>query len=520
MSVPPAPELPAIELRGISKRFGAIDANRDVDLTVRRGTVHGIVGENGAGKSTLMAILHGFHRPDAGAIRVGGQEVSFRNSRDAIARGIDMVHQHFMLVDRFTVLENVTLGTEGGTLLARGARRARAELARLGSAYGLQVDPDAIVGSLPVGAQQRVEILKALYRGAETLILDEPTGVLTPQEADDLFRVVRALRGQGRTVLLITHKLREVMAVTDRVSVMRGGRVVAERDTADTSPAELGELMIGRRLAPPVPRRQHARGPAVLSAHGLELRDASGAVRVQSVDIALHAGEIIGVAGVSGNGQSELLEALAGMLRPSGGEIRLRGRPVFPGAGFDAAALRRAGVAHVPEDRLRCGLLRRESAAASAVLGYQADPALRRAGLLSPPAVAAHAARLMAALDVRPPDPRVRSGLLSGGNAQKLVLARELDRAPAVLLVGQPTRGVDVGGIDAIHRRLLAARDAGCAVLVVSVELDEIMALADRIVVMSGGRIAGEVAAAAADERRLGLLMAGVGPGVSGDRAA
>ena len=510
--MPEAEEMapPAIELRGIDKRFGAVHANRAVHLTVRRGSIHGIIGENGAGKSTLMAILHGFYQADAGSIRVNGQEVAIRDSRDAIRLGIEMVHQHFMLVDRFTVLENVMLGAEGGPLLARGAAKARAELARLGETFGLRVDPDARIEDLPVGAQQRVEILKALYRGAEVLILDEPTGVLTPQEADDLFRVLRALRAQGRTVLLISHKLREIMAITDSVAVMRAGQMVAHRETAATSVAELGELMIGRRLTAPAPRPPPKLRPVLLDARNLSVHDAAGVERVKGVDLALRGGEILGIAGVAGNGQGELLEALAGMRRPSGGEIRLGGRTVFPGRGFNPAALRRQRLGHVPEDRLRCGLLRDASAAETAILGHQDDPSWRRFGLLAPSAIAAHAARLMHDYDVRPADPALRSALFSGGNQQKLVLAREIDRDPEVLLVGQPTRGVDIGGIDAIHQRLLACRAAGKAVLLVSVELDEIMALADRILVMFDGRIMGELTSAEADEQHLGLLMAGV----------
>jgi simple sugar transport system ATP-binding protein len=506
----PAGPPPAIELRGIDKRFGAVHANRAIDLVVRRGHIHGIVGENGAGKSTLMAILHGFYQADAGTILVNGDEARIRDSRDAIRLGIEMVHQHFMLVERFTVLENVMLGAEGGALLARGAARARAELRRLGGQYGLGVDPDALVEDLPVGAQQRVEILKALYRGAEVLILDEPTGVLTPQEADDLFRVLRALRDQGRTVLLITHKLREIMAITDRVSVMRAGQMVAHRDTATTTSAELGELMIGRRLAAPAPLPPMPRGPVLLEARGLSVRDPAGVERVKDADLVLRGGEILGIAGVSGNGQGELLEALAGMRRPTAGEIRFAGETVFPGPGFDAAGLRRRGLGHVPEDRLRSGLLRQDSAAASAILGYQNDPRWRRGGLLSPAAMAAHAAGLMRDFDVRPPEPALRSALFSGGNQQKLILGREIERDPKVLLVGQPTRGVDIGGIDAIHQRLLAHRAAGRAVLVVSVEIEEILALSDRILVMCDGRIMGELTAAEANERELGLMMAGV----------
>ncbi|MFC0408379.1 ABC transporter ATP-binding protein [Roseomonas elaeocarpi] len=505
---------PAIELRAISKRFGTVQANHAVDLVVRRGEIHGIVGENGAGKSTLMSILNGFYTADSGEILRDGKVVRIASSADAIRQGIEMVHQHFMLVDRFTVLENVMLGAEGGALLRRGAAKARAELRRLAAEYGMAVDPDAVVGELPVGAQQRVEILKALYRGAEVLILDEPTGVLTPQEADDLFRVLRALRAQGRTVLLITHKLREIMAITDRVSVMRAGEMVAHRVTRETSPEELGELMIGRRLRRENTKPAVALGPVLLEVEDLRVRDNTGVERVKGVSFALRGGEILGVAGVAGNGQSELLEALAGMRAPSGGRISLRGETVFPGGRHDPASLRAQRLAHVPEDRLRSGLVRGFPAMDSAILGYQDDPRYRRGGLLDGRRIEAEAARLMREHDVRPPIPTLRSSLFSGGNQQKLIVGREVERAPEVLIVGQPTRGVDIGGIDTIHARLLAARAAGVAVLVVSVELDEITRLSDRILVMFDGTVTGELPVAEADERRLGLLMAGAEAGV------
>jgi simple sugar transport system ATP-binding protein len=482
-------------------------ANDAVDLTVHRGSIHGVIGENGAGKSTLMAILHGFYPMDAGSIEVDGRPATIRDSADAIALGIEMVHQHFMLVETFTVLENVMLGAEGGALLAPGRAAARESLARLAAEYGLSVDPDAVVADLGVGDKQRVEILKALHRGAEILILDEPTGVLTPQEADELFRVLRSLRDQGKAVLLITHKLREVMAVTDRVSVMRGGRMVAHRETAETSAEELSLLMIGRRPAGAERPLPATPGAELLRVSDLTIRDGAGVERLRGVSFTLHAGEILGIAGVAGNGQTELLEALAGMRTPSSGRIALRGAPLPAG---DAAARRAAGIAHVPEDRLRHGLVADFAAEDTAILGYHEDPAWRRAlGLMSRGKVGAHASRLMAGHDVRPPLPRLRSALFSGGNQQKLILGREMDRTPDVLLVGQPTRGVDIGGIEAIHRRLRGWREAGRGVLLVSVELDEILALADRILVMFDGRIMGELPAGAADERRLGMMMAG-----------
>jgi general nucleoside transport system ATP-binding protein len=504
---------PAVELRGIHKRFGEVQANRDVNLAVQRGSIHGIVGENGAGKSTLMSILYGFHAADAGQVLIDGRELRLASAQDAIANGIGMVHQHFMLVDRFTVLENIVLGAERGFVLRESLAHARREVQRLASEFGLAVDPDARVRDLPVGALQRVEILKALFRGARILILDEPTGVLTPQEATQLFRVLTELKGRGVTVLLITHKLKEILGITERVSVMRAGTVVATVATRDTSEAELAELMVGRKvqLQAAVPAR--AGGELRLAAQGLAWRDAQGVQRLSEVSLDLHAGQIVGVAGVSGNGQSELLAVLAGLSSVQAGSVRLRqadGRwrdidarhPVGP------RELRALGVAHVPEDRHRLGLVLDFTAWECATLGYDDDAALRRGPLLlNPAAMRAQCRQMMQDFDVRPRDETLRAAKFSGGNQQKLILAREFRRAPRVLLIGQPTRGVDIGAIEFIHQRIVALRDAGCAVLLVSTELDEILALADRIVVMSAGRITGSMARAQADECRLGELM-------------
>jgi general nucleoside transport system ATP-binding protein len=506
----PGAVAPAIELRGIDKRFGPVHANRSVDLTIQRGHVHGIVGENGAGKSTLMSILFGFYEADGGTILVNGREARIASSANAIALGIGMVHQHFMLVDTFTVIENVMLGAEKGPLLKQSMDQVRAELLRLANEYGMQVDPDAIVGDLPVGQQQRVEILKALFRDADILILDEPTGVLTPQEADDLFRILRALRDQGKTVVLITHKLREIMAIADRVSVMRQGAMVAHRVVAETTPEELSELMVGRKVVLHHPKTAHAATVPALVVEGLTVKDKSGVERVKNVSLTVRKGEIVGIAGVSGNGQSELLEALSGIRVPASGTIAVDGVGVFPNADYCVQMLRRVRVAHVPEDRHRMGLVTAFATRESAILGYQDDPAYRRWGfLLDWLAITKDTAAKMASFDVRPRDPLLKAANLSGGNQQKLVLAREMERDPAVLLVGQPTRGVDIGAIEFIHKRLIAMRDAGKAVLLVSAELDEIMSLSDRILVMFDGRIVGEVDAKAADERTLGLLMAG-----------
>jgi ABC-type uncharacterized transport system ATPase subunit len=496
---------PAVELIGIDKRFGPVHANKSVDLKIPAGTIHGIVGENGAGKSTLMNILYGFYQADRGTIRIDGEERQIQSPEDAIAAGIGMVHQHFMLVEPFTVLENLLLGAEGGATLAAGAARARSEIAALEREYGLDVDLDATVSELPVGVQQRVEILKALFRGAHILILDEPTGVLTPQEADHLFRILRNLRDQGRTVVLITHKLREIMAATDNVSVMRQGAVVANRRTAETSTEELAELMVGRKVLLRVEKGPAWPGAPVLEVEHLTVVDGAGVMRVKGVSFTVRAGEIVGIAGVAGNGQSELLEALAGIRRIASGQIRIKGRPLG-----DAGLGRTAGLGHVPEDRVRMGLVRDFSAYENAILGYHLDSEYSHHGFLQTRGIIGTCLRWMRGYDVRPADALLKAKSFSGGNQQKLVLARELEHDPDLLLVGQPTRGVDIGAIEFIHKRLIEMRDAGKAVLLVSVELDEIMSLADRILVMFDGTITGELAAAEADERRIGLLMAGV----------
>jgi len=547
---PGAPPTPALRMIGIHKRFGAVQANADVNLTVATATVHGIVGENGAGKSTLMSVLYGFYTADSGQIEVFGEPANIRNASDAIALGIGMVHQHFMLVDTLTALDNVMLGAEPHALLHRAEAQVRPRLQALMQATGLHVALDTNVGDLPVGDRQRLEILKALYRGAKILILDEPTAVLTPQETEQLFGVLSRLREQGTTILLITHKLKEVMRLCDRVTVMRGGRVVHEADIADTSVEQLAEAMVGRTVQMGRQGDGAAQtGPVLMQARALVVRDALNVLRLQGVDLALRGGEIVGVAGVSGNGQSELLEVLAGLRAPQAGTLDVGDRHFRVGGGpqigtgqitpkrsparpgeemaalgqdsprpparaaretwLDPRTARALGIAHVPEDRHARAMVMRFGAWESAVLGYDQLPQYSRQGWMRHGAMRDATAKMMDRFDVRPQNPALPCASFSGGNQQKLVLARELGQAPQVLLVGQPTRGVDIGAIEFIHGRLRALRDAGCAVLVVSSELDEILALADRVVVMNQGRITGELPIGECTETRLGMLMVG-----------
>ncbi|MEM1044730.1 MAG: ABC transporter ATP-binding protein [Pseudomonadota bacterium] len=497
---------PAIELVGIEKRFGPVHANRDIHLRIEKGTIHGIIGENGAGKSTLMSILYGFYQADAGEIRLNGQAMTIADSQAAIAAGIGMVHQHFMLVDPFTVLENVMLGAEGGALLAAGTAKARADLKRIEDDYDLRVDPDAIVGDLAVGLQQRVEILKALFRGAEILILDEPTGVLTPAEADHLFRILKVLRDQGKTIILITHKLREIMAATDAVSVMRQGAIVGTVKTAETSVEALAEMMVGRRVLLQVDKGDANPGGTALAVKDLTVVDERGVKVLDSVSFTVRRGEIVGIAGVAGNGQSELLEVLAGIRQATSGTVDLEDECIN---GTSAAALRDRKLAHVPEDRHRMGLIVPFEEYENSILGYQDDPTYCNGWMLDRGRIRDHAAAQMRQYDIRPANPRLKTALFSGGNQQKIVLAREIERDPIVLLVGQPTRGVDIGAIEFIHKRLIELRDAGKAILLVSVELDEIRSLSDRILVMFAGRVVGETRPEAT-EQELGMMMAGI----------
>ncbi|AGP32878.1 ABC transporter ATP-binding protein [Sorangium cellulosum] len=501
-----------LEARGITKRFSGVVANDGVDLDLREGEIHALLGENGAGKSTLMNILYGLLRPDEGELRRGGRPVSLRSPSDAIALGIGMVHQHFMLIPVFTVAENVVLGAElvRGGLLDR--RRASAEVRALSARHGLDVDPDARVEDLPVGVQQRVEILKALYRKAEILILDEPTAVLTPQEADELFRVLRGLTARGVSVLFITHKLREVLAVADRVTVMRAGKVVGAAIPAETDERGLAATMVGREVALQVSKAPASPGAVVLEVERLSVagRRGAGADVVRDVSFSVRAGEILGIAGVQGNGQTELVEAVTGLAPPRAGRVLLRGRDV---TGAPPRDLIERGVSHVPEDRQRHGLVLSYAIADNLVLCTYHKPPFAARGVLRDDAREENARRLIKTFDIRAPGPGTPVSALSGGNQQKVILAREMSRPVELLVASQPTRGVDVGSIEHIHREIVAARDAGAAVLLVSAELDEILALSDRIAVMYRGGIVATRDAGAVSRTELGMLMAGALPG-------
>ena len=501
---------PAITLRDISRRCGTVLANDGVSIDLYAGEVHAVVGENGAGKSTLMKVLYGLLPPDSGQISIDGKPVRIGTPSDAMRLGLGMVHQHFLLVDTLTVAENIVLGREPrerlGAFAPASAERVVAELS---ARYRLPIHPHARISGLSVGEQQRVEILKALHRGGRGLILDEPTAVLTPQEVDELFGVLRELRDAGTIIVLITHKLAEVAALADRVTVMRAGRVVGGGMARDFTQEQLAELMVGRVPAPLGTRAERAPGGTVLEARDLHVRSSRALPAVAGVSLTVRAGEIVGVAGIEGNGQHELAECLAGLRKADSGQVLIAGQDV---SGRGARAHTAAGLAHIPADRLRRGMVREMTSAENFVLGRQRErshgPWLGGAALLE------HARQPLADYDVRPADPGAIAGRLSGGNQQKLVAARELTRDARALIAAHPTRGVDLGAVDALHRRILAARDAGLGVLLVSSELSEILALSDRIVVMAGGRIVHETTPATTDERTLGLWMTGRGAAV------
>ena len=499
-----------IELRNITKRFGAVLANDRVSVKVAPGTIHSIVGENGAGKSTAMRIAYGFYTADGGEILINGEVQEIRTPHDAIAHGIGMVHQHFMLVEPMTVAENIVLGSEPGSAVSLDIKKAIDEIRKLSNEFKLTVDPNATVENLSVGQQQRVELLKALYRRAEILILDEPTAVLTPQEVLEFFAILRGMREQGKTIIIITHKLDEVLAISDNVTVMRDGKVVGDVKTSETNAAELARMMVGREVLLRVEKPDAKPGAPVLSTSSLTITGRGDAKKVDNVSFEVRAGEIVGIAGVEGNGQTELIEALAGLIPGShiSGTINFEGRDI---TSLNARQRKELGIAHVPEDRHRRGLLLDFTLAENTILGvHYRKPAVYAGGiLLDQKGIQRRTEQVIRDFDVRPPNAALPARALSGGNQQKLIIGREFELPPKLLLVSQPTRGVDIGAIEFIHRKIVELRDAGCAVLLVSAELEEVTALSDRLLVVHNGQIVGEVDPKVTSNEEIGLMMTG-----------
>ena len=502
---------PILELKNINKSFGHVHANKNINLKINKGTIHGIIGENGAGKSTLMSIVYGLYQADSGKISVNGKQIKLKSPRDSIENGIGMVHQHFMLVENFTVLENIILGFEGELVFGKNLEKAKNDLKDLCDTYKLNIDLDSKISDLSVGFRQRVEILKSLYRGAEVFILDEPTGVLTPQEVDELFKILRSLREEGKTIVLITHKLNEIMDLTSEVSVMRQGEMVGQTSTELTNKEKLAEMMVGRSVLLRINKAKAKRGEVVFKVENLTVKDDLGVMRVKNVNLEIHEGEILGLAGVTGNGQTELLEALSGIRHVESGEIYLQNEKISDNKTLlDPRQLKEKGLAHVPEDRQRMGLVTDFKAYENLIFGYHDQYPYSKSSIMKDNNILDYSKKVMEEYDVRPRSPHLITSNFSGGNQQKLILSRELNENPKVLLVGQPTRGVDIGAIEFIHQRLIDMRDKGAAILLVSVELEEVLSLSDRIVVMFDGNIVGERINKDVTDRELGLLMAGV----------
>ena len=502
---------PILELRNINKSFGHVQANKNINLKINQGTIHGIIGENGAGKSTLMSIVYGLYQADSGSIRVSGKEIKLKSPRDSIESGIGMVHQHFMLVENFTVLENIVLGFEGEFVFGQKLKKAKEDLKNLCETYKLNIDLDSVISDLSVGFRQRVEILKSLYRGAEVFILDEPTGVLTPQEVDELFKILRSLKEEGKTIVLITHKLNEIMDLTSEVSVMRQGEVVGHTRTTETDKEKLAEMMVGRSVLLRLNKAEAKLGDVVFKVENLTVKDDLDVTRVKNVSLEIRSGEILGLAGVTGNGQTELLEALSGIRKVESGNIYLNDEKISDKENLlDPRELKEKGLAHVPEDRQRMGLVTDFKAYENLIFGYHDQEPYSKSSILRDADILSYSKKVMEEYDVRPRSPQLITSNFSGGNQQKIILSRELNENPKILLVGQPTRGVDIGAIEFIHQRLIDMRDKGAAILLVSVELDEVLSLSDRIVVMFDGNIVGERINKDVTDRELGLLMAGV----------
>ncbi len=495
-----------IEMLNIRKVFGNFVANDNITLQVKKGEIHALLGENGAGKSTLMNVLFGLYQPDGGEIRVKGQTVKISNPNVANDLGIGMVHQHFMLVDTFTVTENIILGSEptkGGKI---DIKRAEQEVRELSERYGLAVDPTAKIADISVGMQQRVEILKTLYRGAEILIFDEPTAVLTPQEIQELIQIMRALVREGKSIILITHKLKEIMEVCDRVTVIRRGKGIGTLNVADTNPNELAALMVGREVHFKTDKKPSQPGKEVLEIKDLVVKDARGVTVVDHLNLTVHAGEIVGIAGVDGNGQTELVEAITGLIQAESGSIKLNGQEIV---NLSPRKITEAGVGHIPQDRHKHGLVLDFPIGENMVLQTYYNEPYSKNGILNFKNIYDKARQLIKEFDVRTPDEYTKARALSGGNQQKAIIGREVDRNPDLLIAAQPTRGLDVGAIEFIHKRLIEQRDQGKAVLLVSFELDEVMNVSDRIAVIYEGKIIAIVDPKETTEQELGLLMAG-----------
>jgi len=495
-----------LELKNITKTFGSVVANDNVSIKIESGTIHAIVGENGAGKSTVMRIAYGFYNADSGEILVDDKAVNVKSPHDAIALGIGMVHQHFMLVDTMTVAENIILGAETGGAANLDLDKANKDILALSNELRLGVDPKSYIEDLSVGAQQRVELLKALYRNAKLLILDEPTAVLTPKEVEEFFGILRRMREQGKTVVIITHKLEEVLAISDNVTVMRDGKVVGNVKTSETSAKDLARMIVGRDVLLRVEKTDANPAETILNVQNLSVKNAHGEA-LNGVSFEVKAGEIVGIAGVEGNGQTELIEAIAGLSANVQGRIELFGKDI---SNTNARRRKELGIAHIPEDRHRRGLLLDFDLSENAMLGvHYRQPVSTASGLLNNAAINKRTREIIENFDVRPANAELPARALSGGNQQKLIIGREFELNPKLLLVSQPTRGVDIGAIEFIHRKLIGLRDAGTAVLLVSAELEEVTALADRLLVIKKGKIVGEVNPKTTSIEEIGLMMTG-----------
>lgn len=502
------PKTKAIEMKNITKKFGEFTANDDIDLTVNKGEIHALLGENGAGKSTLMNILYGLYTPTSGEIYINGNKVNITNPNIAIEQGIGMVHQHFMLVETFSVVENIILGMETTKGIALDINTARAKVKEISESYGLHVDPDALIQDITVGMQQRVEILKALYRGADILILDEPTAVLTPQEIDELISIVKSLADQGKTIIIITHKLKEIKASADYCTIIRRGKKIDTVKVDDVTEEQLAEMMVGRQVSFSVEKNPMERGKKVLEIQDIVVKDNRKLNAVNGLSLELYSGEILGIAGIDGNGQSELIEGLTGLRNIESGRVTLDGKDITNNTPFEII---NSGISTIPEDRQRRGLVLDFTIAENMILENYYKKPFSSKGRLNHKNIKEFADNLMEKFDVRPRNSEYLAGELSGGNQQKVIIAREVTNDPEVLIAAQPTRGLDVGAIEYVHKYLVKQRDSGKAVLLISFELDEIMNVSDRIAVIYGGKIVDIIDAKDATENRLGLLMAGGG---------